>query len=161
MGVLQDINDSLFTPPTMYEIATFFITSIIFVFVAILYHYSNIQQQVRLTSRCYKEKQKATMGGKYMVTANDKDRNPLYTVAYDMGAKQYAVNCACTPGTVTVQMPAFPVYDMKINQTRYMDRQLCQCASDVDTSKIFYTGYPDLIRYMQDDNQTQFFAAKL
>jgi len=149
----------LATPPTMHELLTFFVMLILLLLLLILYHYTTIQAQVRLKSRCYKEKQKAVLGGKYVVVASNKYNDPIYRVTYDMANKQNTVECACNPGEFGITIPNINTFYIRTKRTYPIKDKVCSCDKLIYEAgdNIYYSGYPDLVRYMQNPRDTSFF----
>ena len=148
--------------PTLPEFITFVVLiGVLFLLIA-FFHYSAIQKQVKLTSRCYAAKQKALVGGKYMITANNGQGKPVYRVGYDLGAKSYTVDCACTPGDVAVTVPSIKVFNQRSMATEDVKDKICQCSEYVYNpgDRLTYSGYPELVRYMNTDDPS-FFTNKL
>lgn len=143
--------------PTPYEFFTFIFLILLFIILVSFFHYSGIQRHVKKNSRCLAERQRNSVSGIYTVTANNKDNKPLYKVSYDLTGKEYSVECACKEGKYTNQFNTINVYDMKRQSSDIIDKKFCQCDSLLDTERIYYAGYPGLVRFM-NTGDTSFFT---
>lgn len=144
------------TPPTVHEVAVYVMITVVFVIVLVLFHYSEIQRRVRTMSRCYQEKLKVTTGGKYVVLASTKSGKPVYKVSYDFTAKQFDIESACTSGNNIITVPSIRVYDLKTNKVATIKNYIFKCDQGFDQQeleKLYYSGYPDLVRFMNDRSE--------
>lgn len=148
--------------PSLSEFITFVVLMSVLFLMVVFFHYSAIQKQVKMTSRCYSAKQKALVGGKYLVTANNQQNQPVYRVGYDLGAKSYTVDCACNPGNTPVTIPSIKVFNMRSMNDDYVKDKICQCDQYVYNpgDQLNYSGYPAIVRYM-NTNDASFFTNKL
>lgn len=144
--------------PTFPEVFSFLALLVVIFLLVALFHYNAIQRQVKKTSRCYQAKQKALVGGKYIVTASNAQNVPIYNVGYDIGARQYSVECACPQGNIPNTIPEVKVYNMQSKRDDYVRDKICNCDKYVYSAgdPIYYSGYPDLLRYMNSGDTTFF-----
>lgn len=159
--VLYSLGSSWWVP-SITEVITFVVLMTVLFLMVMFFHYSAIQKQVKKSSRCYATKQKAVVGGKYMITANNTQNKPVFRVGYDLGAKMYNVDCACNPGNVPVTIPSIKAFNMRSMEDDYIKDKICQCDEYVYGAgdRLNYTGYPDIVRYM-NTNDASFFTSKL
>lgn len=141
------------------EVFLFSITLAIVCLIIVLFHYSNIQKEVNKKSRCMRERRIGSRNGVYSVEARNEFNDPLYKVSYDLGAKTFNVNCSCKTGNVVNNFSDLKVYDMRnpTDPIRTIPKQTCQCDRLVEPTTVYYDGYPDLIRFM-NNNDTSFFT---
>lgn len=137
--------------PSVPEAALFAVLMISFYIMSLLFFYSSVQVQVRKNSRCYRDKRAATSNGTYTATASNQKGDPLYSVSYNMGAKSFAVNCACPAGDVVNTYPEVDVYNLNTRQAERIDNKVCSCdkqyySPSYDT--LYFSGYPGITRYM-------------
>lgn len=142
--------------PSPYEFFTFLMLISLFIILVTFFHYSGVQRYVKKNSRCLMERQKNSMSGIYTVTANNRENKPLYKVSYDLTGKEYTVECACKEGKYTNQFNSINVYDLKRQLSDTIDKKLCQCSESLNTDRVYYSGYPGLVRFM-NTGDTSFF----
>lgn len=151
--------------PSFYEFFTFAMLVTLFVLLIIFFHYSSIQRTVKKTSRCLKDRQKNSVSGIYTVTATNSRREPMFKVAYNLSGKQQSVQCACPEGKFTNTFTDIKVYNLKNNTVDTIPEKFCQCDTDVqpdDPSRVYYAGYPGLVRFMNSNgSDTSFFTSSL
>ena len=159
--MLQDIIN-LVKSVDFKEVFLFVVTMSMIILLIVLFHYSSIQTYVKNNSRCVKEKTKGRKQGSYVVNALNENNEPLYKVTYNPSAKQYQLDCACEKGSVVNQFSGIKVYDMRDSQNpvKNIDNQTCYCDKFVEPRQnTYYTGYPDLIRFM-NYGDTAFFTSQ-
>lgn len=141
------------------EICLFIITLGLIGLIIVLFYYSSIQKEVNSKSRCVRERRKGQQGGIYLVEARNEYSDPLYTVSYDLGSKKFDVNCACKPGNTVNHFTDIKVYDQRnpASPIRKIPDQICQCDRLVEPITTYYDGFPDLLRFM-NNNDTSFFT---
>jgi hypothetical protein len=143
----------------MKEILLFLLFMGMMLLIIVMFHYSAVNNEITLTSRCVREKQKGRKSGSYFIQAMNEKNEPLYKVTYRPKAKEYKVDCACTPGSVANTFNQIKVYDMRSPNApvKYIDSQNCYCDAVVEpTGNTYYAGYPDLLRFMYNGD-TSFF----
>ena len=136
------------------EVLTFLSMIMLISIIVILFHFSAIQQRVRNTSRCYKQKMEVNLQGKYTATAQS-DITPVYKITYDFPAKQTTLECACPSGNVTNEFTNIPYFDLKTKSATRV-QQYCQCDKDYESHQLIYTGYPNVIQYMYNPDDPTF-----
>jgi len=142
--------------PSGHEIFIFLISIILLFILVMLFHYNSIQNRVKKESRCLRENKEKTASGVYTVTATNSRNKPLYRVGYNLGAKQYSLECACNPGDVVNTFKNIHVYDMHTNSVQTVTEKQCQCDSylmDDASGQVYYTGYPGLVQFMNSTTQ--------
>lgn len=141
------------------EIMLFAVVVGIVVLLGMLIQNTIVQRRVSKTSRCLREKQQGRTSGIYSVLAKNEKNDPLFKVSYNFASREYNVECACKQGDVLNHFRSIKVYDMKDtsgNPTKVVEDKRCYCDSLAEPARTYYTGYPDLIRYM-NENDTSFF----
>lgn len=142
------------------EITVFVVIYGMLLLLITLFYYSSVHRKVKQTSRCYREKKKGQSSkDRYMVHAMNERNEPLYTVTYTPAAKKFQVECACPKGTTVNHFNNIKVYDARNpeNPVRKINDQMCYCDSFVEPkADTYYTGHPDLLRFMYNGN-TGFF----
>lgn len=148
---------------TFQEVFLFLVVAGITVILGMLIHYSIIQRQVNKSSRCLREKQQGRTSGIYSLLAKNEKNEPLYKVSYNLGTREYNVECACKKGEVLNHFRQIKVYDMKDmsgNPTKSIEDKRCYCESLSEPVRTYYSGYPDLIRFMNENDTNFFLKAK-
>jgi len=137
--------------PTFYESILFTVLMVSLYVLCLLFFYSTVELQVKTDSRCYRDMQSATSTGTYTATASNQRGEPLYAVSYNMGAKSFAVNCACPAGNVANTYPNIDVYNLNTQQAQRIDNKMCSCDKQYYSpsyDSIYFSGYPGVTRYM-------------
>ena len=149
--------------PSLAEVAIFMFIFITMIILLRLYHYSSAKRLVYKNSRCYKNKQRGSLGGKYIVSAVNANNEKLYDVAYDIPAKQFQVSCECEPGKVVNTFKDIYVYNLSTNSSEKINTKICQCKNDLKSDgHTYYQGYPGIVRYMNSKGKdTTFFTTDL
>lgn len=157
---LAPIKNWYWTPSFTELLIYLLLWTLIFV-LAVLLHYTSIQQAVRRDSRCLRAKQLGRAGGQYTVQASNKTNQPLYQVGYDLTAKEFTLNCACKEGKVVNTFRNIPVYNMKTQSSDTVKEKLCACDQLYFNSgdSVYYSGYPGLVSFMNSGDQNFFNSA--
>ena len=102
------------------------------------------------TSRCYKSNHTLKDGAIQYVTATNARNSPLYTVSYNIPAKETSIECACNSGTTVNTFTNIPIYDFTANNVSILTEKQCQCDTPLLASSpnVYFSGYPDLVRFM-------------
>lgn len=153
------VNWKKLVPKDVSEIILYIAVIVIIIVIVRLFHYNQIERKVKTTSRCLREQTQGELSGKYSVTASNQYNNPMYSVTYDMNAKTYAVDCACTEGNVVNNFQNIDVYDLRdgSNPIKTIGSKICQCDKELTTNtRKYYTGYPGLIRFMNSKDPSFF-----
>jgi hypothetical protein len=148
--------------PTLSEGLLFIILCVIVLIIVNLFHYTFVQNEIKKTSRCYKEKMQNTTGQfAYSVKALSVDNKEIYEVVYDFKLKNSVTTQLCIEGSILNKFK-IPLYDMKTNSVQEVEKIFgCEEKFDSDFGmNIIYTGHPELVRFMQFQN-TDFFDKKL
>lgn len=145
------------------EVFLFIISLAIITLLIVLFHYSSVQRYVNNNSRCVRERLQGKTKGSYMVYAMNEKNEPMYKVTYTPSAKQFNVDCACEQGNVTNRFDNIKVYDLRNpeNPIRKIQNQYCYCNKLIEPTppeNVYYTGYPDLLRFMYNGD-TSFFTS--
>lgn len=161
----MDIVDTLkrfVTKINPQEVLLFCITLGMTLLLIMLFHYSAISMYVRKHSRCLRERSKGNRSGNYVLYARNEKNEPLYNITYNPNAKTYAIDCACPKGSVSNTFKDIKVYNMTDpeNPVKRVQNQ-CYCERVYDNNKTYYTGYPDLIRFMYNGDKSFFNAVPL
>ena len=138
-------------PVSMSEIVLFVLVLASIYIISALWFYNTVQLKIQNESQCYLAKQSVSNTGAYVATAKNENGNSLYTVTYNMPAKSFSVDCACSPGTVTNTFPNIDVYNLQTQQTMRIPNQICPCDKQYYVpgyDKIYYSGYPGITRFM-------------
>lgn len=142
--------------PLLYTVAM-----TILILITYLIHYHMIQGEVRRTSRCLRLKDRHSAGGTYTLDALNENSDRLYNISYNLKAKTSTIDCACPAGDIVNHFKDIPYYDMKEQQTRYVDDKMCSCDSMYDDPRdqVFFEGAPGLVRYMHNIDDVSFFVS--
>lgn len=140
------------------ELFLFAVTLGLLVLILVLFYYSSITKEVKQESRCLRQKRNKQVGGIYNVQAHNEFNDPLYQVSYDLAAKKYNISCMCTPGDIVNRFTDIKVYDQRnpLQPITKVDDHVCQCDRNVEPVTTYYDGYPELIRFMNNDDITLF-----
>jgi len=154
--ISETIQDSLTTLPTLYEVSIFIVIVFLCILMFCLYHYSTIQILVRQKSRCYKNKQKLQLVGKYVVDAVDQNGKKYYSVAYDFNSRSYNITCD-NSGNIPNSFKV-PVYDISQSKPTVLTiEQGCPNNITQANNEIYYQGDKGLANFMKDPAKTKFF----
>ena len=147
---LDTIYDIL-KPVSISELVLFVLVISAVYIISALWFYNTVQLQINNTSQCYLAKQAVSNTGAYIANATNDKGNPLYTVAYNMPAKSFTVECACKSGSITNTYPNIDVYNLQTQQTMRIPQQICPCDKQYYVpgyNQIYYSGYPGITRFM-------------
>lgn len=145
--------------PTFRELLLFIIIIVVVVLAIKLIQSTIVQKYIRETSRCYRARNNNQLNGVYTVYAKNEKNEQIYKVSYDMNAKSYNLECACEQGNVVNKFSDIKVYDLKDTSgypLRTIPEKICPCSKMVEPQRVYYSGYPDLIRFMNTED-TSFF----
>lgn len=142
------------------ELFLFIVTLAIITLIIVLFYYSSIRNEVNKNSRCIQEKRNSQVGGIYSVEAYNDKNEPMYMVSYDLAVKKFDISCACRAGHVVNHFNDIKIYDIRNpkNPIRKIPEKICNCDRYIDKSKTYYKGYPDVVRFM-NNNDISFFSA--
>lgn len=151
--------NAFFKSINVKEIFLFIVTMSMLLLIIVLFHYSSVQRYVKKNSRCVRERSQGKKQGTYIVQAMNEKNEPMYKVTYTPSAKQYALDCACEKGNVVNTFDNIKIYDMRNphNPIRNVNNQICSCSKMVEpVGDTYYTGYPDLLRFMYNGDASFF-----
>lgn len=138
-----------------------FVTVVILIIILIkLFHHNKVQKTLNATSRCVRERQIGYRSGVYTVNAFNKDNQPMYKVTYDTESKDVTVDCACKPGTAVSTFRNIKYFNLRdpANGNQVIQEKVCNCATAMNNDdRTYYRGYPGLIRYMYNGDETFFY----
>ena len=100
------------------------------------------------------------MSGVYTVNAYNKDNEPLYKVTYNTETSDVTVDCACKPGTAVSTFRNIKYFNLRdpANGNQVVPEKLCECQKPLNNDeRVYYRGYPGLIRYMYSGDETFFY----
>jgi hypothetical protein len=142
--------------PSLHEMFLYIIVLLVLYLFGSLVYYNEIQMRVTKESACYRDKQSVLRDGTYTVTAKDKSNNSLYRVEYNLAAKQYTLQPACTKGNVVNTFKDIPVYDLQKNSKGIAELTMsCDRALETDNvDDVYYVGHPGLVRFMNSVKDT-------
>lgn len=123
-----------------------------------LFHYTYVRKRVKEDSRCLRNKRMSS-GNSYVVKAVTATNDPMYKITYNLGAKQYLLECDCEGGDVVNEFSNIKVYDMRDPYKKERTiKKFCWCKNDISTGQnAYYTGHPPLVRFMKEGD-TSFFS---
>jgi hypothetical protein len=145
-----DITNPSWWWPSLHEIFIFGLAvSITYVLVK-MFQYNSVHNQIIATSRCYKDKHAIKSGGVQYATATNARNEQLYTVSYNLSAKQSSLECACKSGEVVNTFKNIPTYDLNTNSISIVPEKQCNCDSALvaPNENIYHTGYPAIVKFM-------------
>lgn len=147
-------------PQSFVEVILYFAIVIVMIIIVRLFHYNSIESKVRKTSRCLREQTKGSRSGQYSVTASNAANENMYRVTYNMVDKSYNLDCACKEGETVNNFTNISVYDQRdpANPNKTITSKVCQCDKLLYSTgdRIYYNGYPGLIRYMNSKDSSFF-----
>lgn len=154
--------NATFWIPEFKEFILYFLTVVFIVLLVKLFHHNRVQQIIRQSSRCLRERSIGQKGGVYSVSAFTRDNEPLYTVSYDVKNKSSSVECACKkgPNSNTFSTKVYNLRDPTAGTSNTQKVCLCDTYLESKEKPTYYSGYPGLIRYMYS-NDTSFFQNAL
>lgn len=135
-----------------------FITLVIII--SIIIYWDTINSKVAKTSRCKRQMDIYNKTkGMYIINAQDKSRDPLYTISYDINQNNTNVECSCKTGKYINYFNNIPVKNLRNYKNEYVDK-VCTCDKYYNTGmlneNIMYDGEPGVIRYMTTNNSDFF-----
>lgn len=141
------------------EIMLFLITIGLLTLIVIMFQSQSVQYEVNKNSRCIRERNIGRRGGVFTVEAQNEYNDPLYSVSYDLGAKKYDLKCACPSGNIANTFTNIKVYDLRNNKASVISSKTCHCDRLVEPSRTYYTGYSDIVRFMNNNDKSFFETA--
>lgn len=147
-------------PSSLIEIVLYILLMLsIFLFIKLV-EYTNIQQYIKETSRCYKNAMLSNYSAdKYVIKGYTMDRLEILKITYDFKDKTATPEITAPKGTV-INKIKFPLYNLK---TRDVDEIEKIFYSDLDydllNETIIYEGNPELVMFMKVLS-TRFFDKK-
>lgn len=138
------------------EVLVFSVMMTLIILSVRLFHYTYVRKMVK-ESRCLRNKQMSA-GNSYVVKAVTANNQPMYKITYNLGAKQYLLECNCESGDVVNEFPNIKVYDMRDPYKKERTiKKFCWCKNDVSTGQTpYYTGHPPLVRFMKEGDASFF-----
>jgi hypothetical protein len=161
MGFIENLKlgfGDMFRGVTFKEITLFLVTMSFTLLIVILFHYSSIQKVVKQKSRCLRERSSGQTNGIFSVQAKNEFNDRLYDITYNMQNKTYDVGCACATGETINHFRDIKVYDVRnpTNPIRNVPDKVCYCDKLVEPQRTYYSGYPDLLRFMNSGDDSFF-----
>ena len=145
---LSEVKDWL---PSWHELGMYVVVTLILYLVGALIYYNDIQNKVKKTSQCYKDKNSVQSNGTFIADATNQRGDKLYNVKYNLGAKTFNVECGCPEGLVSNTFPNIDVFNLATQQVQTIDSKMCSCEKQLynpTTDTIYYKGYPGVVRFM-------------
>lgn len=162
-NVWYAIRSSAFMPESWYSFIVFSVLMALLFILIIFFHHNSIQRRVKKVSRCYKDKQRKLMSGRYIVTATNGQKEPMYRVSYDLAKKQSTVECACEQDpngqNVANTFRDIKVYNLNTNKVNIIPEKYCQCKTGFGedlAASVYFTGHPSLVRFMNSGDDSFF-----
>jgi hypothetical protein len=146
--------------PSVQELILFVTVIALIIILIRLFHHNKVQKTVRATSRCVRERELGYRSGVYTVNAYNKDNEPLYKVTYNTETSDVTVDCACKPGTAVSTFRNIKYFNLRdpANGNQVVPEKLCECQKPLSNDeRVYYRGYPGLIRYMYSGDETFFY----
>ncbi len=84
----------------------------------------------------------------------------MYNVTYNTDTNDVTVNCACKPGTAVSTFRNIKYFNLRdpANGNQVMSEKVCTCQNEMNNDeRTYYRGYPGLIRYMYNGDETFFY----
>ncbi|NDB87111.1 MAG: hypothetical protein EB127_31160, partial [Alphaproteobacteria bacterium] len=137
--------------PSWHELGMYVVVTLILYLVGALMYYNDIQNKVKKTSQCYKDKNSVKSNGTFVADATNQRGDKLYSVKYNMGAKTYSVECGCPEGLVSNTFPNIDVFNLSTQSVQTIDNKMCSCEKQLynpASDTIYYKGYPGIVRFM-------------
>ena len=155
--------DTVANPPGMTlgewakEVFLFIVLGTLIIMVVRILHYSSIRKRVQAESRCARERNLSRQG-RYVVEVSNSRKEPMYKITYDLGARQYYIECNCEKGSVVNTFEKIKVRDVRHpSQPDRKVQKICACNTDLVTGTTqYYYGNPDIVRYMKSDDSSFF-----
>ena len=127
-----------------------------------LFFFQSVASSVNKKSRCKILRDRYTGSGVYSVEEKASDDKSLYSVHYNLITKKATTECMCPKGDILNKF-YFHVRDLFNNKNRETTLD-CSCdddyANSINITKPYernFDGYPELVNYMRDKNNSQFF----
>jgi hypothetical protein len=137
--------------PSWHELGMYVVVTLILYLVGSLMYYNSIQDKVKKTSQCYKDKNSVQSNGTFVADATNQRGDKLYSVKYNLGAKAFSVDCSCPEGLVSNTFPNIDVFNLSTQSVQTIDSKMCSCDKQLynpTTDTIYYKGYPGVVRFM-------------
>lgn len=146
----------------IYEIAlNILFVSLLFVIGNLIY-WDSINKKIKETSRCRRQKELYNKtAGIFSVNIKNKNNENMFKVEYDFNNKKQKIDCNCSEGKVGNTFDKIPIRNIQNNKNEYSKPVNCMCDKeykyDNSNKDLILEGEPELIRYMNDQEKTDFF----
>jgi hypothetical protein len=143
--------------PDSIELILFIILCALTITLINLIQYTNIQQRVKNTSRCYKNRMLSSIrSNEYTIIGSTTTNVEIVRITYNFKDKKYTVEMTAPAGSVSNKI-SLRVYDLKTYKTENIEKSFYSIMDyELMTKDIIYIGHPELVRFMQFGN-TDFF----
>jgi hypothetical protein len=145
-----DISNLKWWIPKPEEILIFACFVFLTYWLSTIYKYNTVENQVIQTSRCYADNHALKAGNQQYATATNARNAPLYTVSYNLAAKQSSLECACNSGTTVNTFTNIPIFDLTTNSVTIVPQKQCTCDTALLSASpnVYFTGYPGIVKFM-------------
>ena len=145
------------TFPDSIELILFIILCALTIILINLIQYTTIQQRVKNTSRCYKNRMLSSIrSNEYSLIGYTTTNVEIVRITYNFKDKKYTVEMTAPAGSVSNKI-SIRVYDLKTYKIENIEKSFYSIMDyELMTKDILYVGHPELVRFMQFGN-TDFF----
>ena len=155
-----DVFEMFFKEWSLYEIFLNILLIILFFIIASIIYWDTINKKIHTTSRCKKQKEFYDKNkGIYNLNVKNKSGENLFNIKYDFNNKEQNIECSCNKGNFGSTFENIPLKNLKTNENIYSEPIYCNCDKkySYDYTNSILEGNPGLIRYMQNQNNSDFF----
>lgn len=130
------------------------------IIISLIIYWDTINNRVSKTSRCKRQMDIYNKTkGMYIINAQDKSKEPLFSISYDINQNNTNVDCSCKTGKYINYFNNIPVKNLRNNRDERVDK-ICSCDKYYNTGvlneNIIYDGEPGVMRYMTTNNSDFF-----
>jgi len=125
---------------------------ILIIIISYIIYWDTINRKVSAVSRCKRQLDVYNKNNsQYIIRANDKNKNNLFNITYDVKQNNTEIKCNCINGNFVNNFNDIPVKDLKTNKDLKVNKT-CSCEKyynvGLNGEDIVYDGDPSILRYI-------------
>lgn len=146
----------------IYEVTLNILFIFLLVLIGMLIYWDSINKKISKNSRCRRQKELYNKTkGIFTINVKSKNNEDLFKIDYDMTNKKENIECACPKGNMNNTFSKVPIRLLKKNENAYSEELFCKCDKeyvyDNNHKDNILEGEPELIRYMHNQDNDDFF----
>ena len=151
--------NSLFKGWTTYELILNILFILLLLLISSIIYWDTINSKIKKNSRCRRNKDLFDkLNGIFTLNVLNKSGDKLFNIDYDFKNKKQDITCNCKKGNYGNTFDNIKYRNLR-NSKDETYRLDCNCDKiyDYDENKVIYNGEPGLIRYHNNNSNTEFF----